>query len=281
MTISGEAHGRRYTIEALPANVLEIDPGVQRTLNESRVRAIAAAFDESALGVVTVSARRRLVMPSAPGEVDEEARYVVLDGQTRLAALRAFTGTDQTRMPVMCQVYHGLTRAEEAQVFLTLNNRAAVRPADKFRIALVAEEQWAVDLNAIVRRHGFEADRGAAPERRFTAISTALKIMNLPDGHETLGKAFDLIIKAWGHRANSASAEAVDGLGMLYHRHSAAVDTEGFAKRLARKETPQSFKGNVVAYKGAVGVSRTEAAYLHTLTVYNSGLRTQRLEARK
>lgn len=278
MTLSGEAHGRRYTIESLPANILEIDPGVQRTLNESRVRAIAAAFDESALGVVTVSARAAFRNGST---TETKTRYVVLDGQTRLAALRAFTGTDKTRMPVMCQVYHGLTRAEEAQVFLTLNNRAAVRPADKFRIALVAEEPWAVDLNAIVRRHGFEPDRGAASDRRFTAISTALKIMNLPDGPETLGKAFDLIIKAWGHRTNAASAEAVDGLGMLYHRHGAAVDTEGFAKRLARKETPQSFKGNVVAYRGAVGVSRTEAAYLHTLTVYNSGLRTQRLEARK
>lgn len=278
MTLSGEAHGRRYTIESLPANILEIDPGVQRTLNESRVRAIAAAFDESALGVVTVSARAAFRNGST---TETKTRYVVLDGQTRLAALRAFTGTDKTRMPVMCQVYHGLTRAEEAQVFLTLNNRAAVRPADKFRIALVAEEPWAVDLNAVVRRHGFEPDRGAASDRRFTAISTALKIMNLPDGPETLGKAFDLIVKAWGHRTNAASAEAVDGLGMLYHRHGAAVDTEGFAKRLARKETPQSFKGNVVAYKGAVGVSRTEAAYLHTLTVYNSGLRTQRLEARK
>src|SRR5947208_4151829 len=102
MSIPGEASGRKFTVETLPANVLEIDPGVQRALNQERVRKLSDNFDESALGVFVVSARRALTMPGAPGDVDEETRYVVLDGQTRLAALRRFTGSEETTLPVMC-----------------------------------------------------------------------------------------------------------------------------------------------------------------------------------
>lgn len=278
MTISGEAHGKRFTVETLPANLLEIDPSVQRTLSVDRARSIAASFDESALGVFTVSARAAFHNGST---TETRTRYVVLDGQTRLAALRIFTGTPETKIPVTCQVFYNLTRAEEAEVFLTHNNRAAVRPADKFRIALVAGERWAVDLDALVRRHGFEPDRGAKPDRRFTAVSTAVRLMRMPDGMDSLNRAFDLIVRSWGHRTNAASAEAVDGFGLLYQRHGAAVDTVGFSKRLARKETPQTFKGHVLAHRGALRLSRFEASYRWTLEVYNSGLRTNRLEPRE
>ena len=52
-------------------------------------------------------------------------------------------------------------------------------------------------------------------------------------------------------------------------------------ERLARKETPQTFRGNILAHRGALRLSRTEAAYRWTLEVYNSGLRTNRLEPRE
>lgn len=281
MTIPGEAEGRRFTVETLAANLLEIDPGVQRRPNESRMIRIASDFHESALGVLVVSARRRLVMPGAPGDVDEETRYVVLDGQTRLGALRRFTGTPDTTMPVVCQVYHGLSRAEEAEIFLTHNDRAAVRKIDLFRLALVAGQEWAVELDALVKRHGFITDDSSTrAERRFTAISTAQRIIKLPDGMDSLDKAFDFIARSWGHRINAASAEAVDGLGLLFHRHGAAVDVPGFARKLAATDTPQTFKSNVAAYRATMGVSRTEAAYRYVIKVYNSGRRSRGLEPR-
>lgn len=282
MSISGEAEGRRFTVEELPANVLDVDPGVQRRVNMHRVKLLADAFDESALGIFTVSARRPGPIAGS-GEVtaeDRKIRYVVLDGQTRLEALRVFTGSPDTSFKVLCQVYHGLTRAEEAEIFLSHNNRAAVRTVDKFRIALTAGEDWAVRLNRIVTRHGFEAGVNPTPARRFTAVTAAMKIMNLPDGEDSLDRAFDLVVRAWGHRQNAASAEAIGGIGALYHRHGAAIDTASFAKRLARKDTPQTFRSNTIANQGARRLSRTEAAYYYALSVYNLGLKSNRLEPR-
>lgn len=281
MTIPGEAEGRRFTVESLPANLLDIDPGVQRKPNESRIARIAADFHESALGVFVVSARRSpaALHPEAT-EGDKRPRYVVLDGQTRLGALRKFTGTEHTTMQVVCQIYHGLTRAEEAEIFLTHNDRAAVRKIDLFRLAIIAGQDWAVSLDELVRRHGFEATDSASPERRFTAISTAQRIIKLPEGMDALDKAFDFLARSWGYRVNSASAEAVDGLSLLFHRHGKDVDVVGFARKFAATDTPQTFKSNVMAYRAAMGVGRTEAAYRYVIKVYNSGRRSRGLEPR-
>lgn len=276
MTIPGEAEGRRFTVETLAANLLDVDPDVQRRVNEGRVARLAADFHEGALGVLVVSARESL----DPATSEIKLRYIVLDGQTRLAALRKFTGTEGTVFPLVCQVFHGLTRAQEAEIFLTHNDRAAVRKIDLFRLALVARQPWAIELNDIVSRHGYAAKDSALPERRFTAISTAQRIVRLADGAKSLDRAFDLLSRSWGYRVNAASAEAVDGLGLLFHRHGNDVEVVKFAAKLATADTPQTFKANVLAYRAATGISRTEAAYRYVLKVYNSGRRTKALEPR-
>lgn len=278
MTIPGEVSGRRFEVLTLPANVLDVDPDVQRMLNENRVRKLADNFDESALGIFTVSAREFL---SALKD-KTETRYVVLDGQTRLAALRRFAGTDKTALPVICQVYYGLTRQQEAETFLSHNDRAAVRTLDKFRLAIVAQEPWALDLDRLVKAHGFEIGRGARPTHRFTAVAASRRIMNLSSGPDALNRAFDLLVRAWGHRRNTASAEAIDGLGLLYQRHGAQVDTVSFASKLAGADTPQTFKGGVAALYGSESTSRTEAAYRYTVRLYNLGRKSDKykLQAR-
>lgn len=275
MSVSGEAEGRAFTVQPLRANQLEVDPHVQRSLNESRVAKLAADFHEAALGVFIVSARE-----SRNVETGLRTRHIVLDGQTRLAALRKFTGTDETAMEVVCQVFHNLTRAEEAEIFIEHNDRAAVRKIDLFRLALVAQHEWAVELDQVISRHGYAASDAAGKDRRFTAISTAQRIVKLPDGMSALDRAFDLLARSWGYRDGVASAEAVDGLSLLFHRHGSAVDVPTFAKKLATADTPQTFKAGVLAYRAATGISRTEAAYRYVIKVYNSGKRTRQLDPR-
>jgi hypothetical protein len=172
---------------------------------------------------------------------------------------------------VVCQVYHGLTRQEEAEKFLSHNDRAAIRTLDKFRLAVVAQEPWALTLNDLIVQHGFEIGRGARPERRFTAVASARRVMNLPDGPDSLNRAMDLLVRAWGHHRNVLSAEAVEGVGLLYQRHGDAVDTVNFARKLAGADTPQTFRAGVMALYSADSISRTEAAYRYTLRLYNQG----------
>jgi hypothetical protein len=278
MTIPGEVSGRRFQVQTLPANLLDVDADVQRMLNERRVHKLADSFDESALGIFTVSARDYL----DPESGTTSYRYVVLDGQTRLAAIRRFAGTDETTMPVLCQVYYGLTRQQEAETFLSHNDRAAIRTIDKFRLAIVAREPWALDLNRLVLEHGFEIGRGARPSHRFTAVAAARRIMELPGGRDALNRTLELSVRAWGHRRNSASAEFIDGVGLLYQRHGTNVDTVPFASKLAGTDTPQTFKSGVMAQHAAQGAHRTEAAYSYVLNLYNKSRKSaaRKLQAR-
>lgn len=278
MSIPGEVSGRRFEVRTIAANELDVDPDVQRMLNDNRVRKLTDNFDESALGIFTVSARRTL----DPETATSSYHNVVLDGQTRLAALRRFAGTDDTALPVICQVYYGLTRQQEAEIFLSHNDRAAVRSIDKFRLAIVAKEPWALDLDRMVREHGFEIGRGARPSHRFTAVASARRVMNLPEGPDALNRTFELLVRSWGHRRNASSAEAIEGIGLLYQRHGAAVDTVGFARKLASLDTPQTFKAGVLALYSSDSIHRTEAAYRYTVRVYNLGRKSDRykLQAR-
>lgn len=280
--IKGEADGRRYTYETLPASLLEIDPGVQRGLNPSRVDKIAKNFQESQLGTFLVSARQSLTLPGE-GEVSATVakRYVVLDGLHRLAALRKFAGTDSTTLPVTCQVYRGLTRSEEAEMFLAHNDRAAVKPGDRFRLAVVAGDRTALAINAIVTRHGFEVNINAAPAHRFVAVTTAQRIFSHYGGPEALDRAFEVAVRAWNHQTNTASADSIGGLGLLFLRHGEAIDVVGLAARLQRTGNAKQFIGRAAQIGPALGISRAEAAYRAALNVYNHGLKNNRLEPRK
>ena len=136
-----------FNTEYIPANELEVDPSVQRDISPARVKKIANSFAEHSLGILTVS--RRESRGFADSSNRTQVRYVVLDGQTRLAAVRLVAGTADTSLPLLCQVYRNLSRPEEAEIFLSHNDRAAVRKIDRFRIALVAKRR---DLHDLRRR---------------------------------------------------------------------------------------------------------------------------------
>ena len=73
----------------------------QRTLNEDRVRRIAAEFDERIANEPKVSCR--------------DGRYYVFDGQHTIAARKLRGGGRD--LPIRCKVFYGLTESDEALLF--------------------------------------------------------------------------------------------------------------------------------------------------------------------
>lgn len=273
MTLPSSHAELSFVMTELPANVLEVDPAVQRDLSVSRVAKISGNFTEHALGILTVS--RRAVRED--GTVTY--RYVVLDGQTRVAAVRKVAGTDDTTMPLMCQVYTNLSRKEEAEIFLSHNDRALVRKIDRFRIALVAQEQWAVEINFVAAKYGFEINPNTPPGRRVTAVSALEKVYRMDGGLDAIDRAFDTITTAWGHDTASANAEALAGLGLLYARHPGEVDFKGLGQRLAASGGPHRFMGAVTQRKHALGIPMAEAAYRVVVQLHDKGRRSRRIGA--
>lgn len=266
MTTEGHSGEYKYNFDHIPANLLEIDPGVQRPVSKTQVTRIAANFSEEALGVITVSARQDLV--------HNAVRYIVLDGQTRLHAVRAVAGTDDTSIQMLAQVYHNLTREEEAKIFLTHNDRVSVNPLAKYRVSLVAGEEWALDIHRIADRHGFEVSVDAPIHRRFTAVGRARTILAQEGGLDALDRAFDTITRAWGHQKKAASAETVSGLGLLYLRHNGKVDHHGLVMRLKESGDAASFCGKVKQRMGDMGLSLAEASYSRLVQLHDKSKKT-------
>lgn len=243
-------------IRVIPANLLSVDPEIQRPLDVGRVKAMAAQWNDSAIGVLTVSDR------------GGNSR-VVIDGQTRLAALREVAGGD-TALTLRCDEYRGLTRFEEAQLFLTHNDRKGIRPADRFRIALVAREEWAVDIQTVLNNHGWRAvgtDSDVPDTKQVTALSAAERI------YRRDASAFTATVKAltmaWGHQSSAMSVHAIYGVGNLFTRHE-EIDRNAFIAKL-RKMRSDSFIGDADMIRRSEGASVAAASYQNAVRIYNRG----------
>lgn len=255
----------KFVVKEIPANLLTVDPEVQRGVTESRVNKIVERFSEGSLGILKVSERQ-------PGV------YAVLDGQTRLAAIRRLAGDEATVYPLMCQVYLNLHRKEEARLFLESNDRTAVSSLDKFRLSLVAEEPWAQDINGLAEKHGYTISLSHGPRGRFTAVRVAERIYRMNGGREALDRALGTIASTWGQTPLAASAEAVAGLGLLYQRHPDKVHHVGLTKKLAEAGSPSRFVGAVSDMRAATGVTKSEAAYRYVVRVHDKNMKSNRID---
>lgn len=258
-------------VREIPANNLTVDPRVQRQLDPRRVAKLAADWDDLMVGVITVSHRKPF--PGQTGYPDLPESFVVLDGQTRLAAFRAVCG-DSTALPMTAQVYEGLTLAEEAAMFLKHNNRKAVLTRDKFRLAVTAGETWAVEINEILLSFGW-ASRGidaGRPMHQFDSVSAAEKIYQA-GGPDALRKTFQTITNAWGSKNRHAvCSQTLYGIGMLHARHP-ELDSKkihGLVTKLSK--TPVgTMIGEVTADRRRYSQSMQTAAYNWVVELYNRG----------
>lgn len=270
MTVSSQ-------VREIPASQLTVDPRVQRVADPGRIRKIAEDWDDKMAGVLTVSHRQALVMPGAPGDVDVTERYVVLDGQTRLEAFRVVCGPD-TAAPLLAQVYTGLTLQEEAAMFLEHNDRKAVHVRDRFRLAITAREEWALNVVEMTAHFGWAA-RGLEADpsftghklRRYACIGVVERVYKADDG-VALRRTLEVISNSWNGQTDTVTTETVAGIGGLFTKHPELEpkQVQGLVTKL-RKINPGQFVGEIVADKRRNGTSTAQAAYAYTKGVYNRG----------
>lgn len=271
----------QFKIKEIPADQLIVDPRVQRESNPARVRKMADEWNDAMVGVLVVSHRQgtRAVDFLRGGVAAESEQFVVLDGQTRLEAFRLVCNDDSvTAAPLLAQVYEGLTLQEEAEIFLKHNDRRAVAPLDRFRLAVTAKEEWALDIHDIAARHGWFAkgmDKGPNA-RRFAAVGSLEKLYNL-DGGVSLQRTLDVIDAAWENPNGAICTETINGLGLLFHRYGESVDDRSLVHKLAKLGFNRYLSGVSDRRRAMPGTSISKAAADWVLDLYNANRRTKRL----
>lgn len=249
------------TIEKLPAHTLRVDDRVQRTLSAPRVQRMSNALDLDGLAVLTISRR-------------PDGDYII-DGQHRYAALVA---ADMGDWEVDCKVYHGLTLAQEASLFRTLNETRVVGAFDKYTKGVLAGDPECVAVDVLVTEAGLRVAK-LPSNGCIAAVRSLTDIYAKPGGPEALAVTLATIVQAWGRGRDSLDGFVIAGVGAVFLRYGGQVDHMGLSRKLAKRPGgPTALIGDARGMR-KMRNSGTVADAMAEIIVrdYNSGKRSGRL----
>ena len=191
---------------------MRVSPMAQRELNSARVDKIAANFDPEQVGVLTVSHR--------------DGHHFIIDGQHRVEGMKAHGWGDQQ---IQCWVYEGLTEAEEAEMFLKLNDTLTVDGFAKYRVAITAGRPDECEIDRVVRTQGLVISTDKIPGA-IGAVGTVQRVYARA-GSNVLGRSLRIIRDAYGDPG--FRAEVIDGIGMLCQRFNGELPEADAIKKLS------------------------------------------------
>ena len=212
---------RKFTEEWIPVTDLDVDPQIQRfALNLRKVERIKAAFNPQALGVATVSRRNRVT-------------NILLDGWHRKQVVAELT--DNTG-ELLCHVFEGLTRAEEAQMFLDLNAGNQPGLLEKFRARIIAGDPIAVGVDETTKAYGFVVGpMGGNASISCVGALERIYRRSLDDEAEPnhLQMALLLVTRAWGVDRYATQAVILEGLASLWRVHTSNINVDRLVQKLS------------------------------------------------
>ena len=241
----------------------EVNPGL---LDERRAEHIALNFDPDQVGIFTISER-------------ENGRFVVIDGQNRLHALRLM-GWDGQK--VECHVYRGLTKKREAEIFLGLSETRNHKHGDRFHARITAGDPVACAIKKSVIAAGYAIERSARDGG--IAATSALEDVYRGKGLKVQGQnpqALDdtllVVTAAWGQTAQAVSGLMLRGIGAFFLRYDGVIDRERLVRKLsATKGGPKGLtlrgKGKKDIHGGTLSIGIAD----YLTGEYNRGLRGQK-----
>lgn len=178
------------------------------------VDALAADFDLDQLGVPVVSRR--------------DGHYQIIDGQHRIAALRAIGfGPEQQ---IECWVYTDLDEAEEAYRFIKANDKLGMKAYPLFVAALTAGLPEETDVARIVSG----CHLSVANNKTATTVSCVGTLMRVyrRNGPDVLGRTLRIILAAYG--PDALEAPIVDGIARLCDRYNGALEDQVASVKLSK-----------------------------------------------
>lgn len=210
----------KYTLEDIPVGDLEVDRRVQRTgLEMRKIEKMKTEWNENAEGFYTVSRRK-------------SGQLVILDGAHRWTAKKELTDNLGT---APCRILEGLSLAEEAEIFLALNNTTQPLPIDKFKVRVVKGDPVAEKIDEIVKSYGWVITR-APGDHHIRAVAALEKIYRRSEAADQDPNALTLtmlaVTRAWGNQHAAASAVIVEGMGRLFIEYSSKIVMDTLTTRL-------------------------------------------------
>jgi hypothetical protein len=239
---------------------LRIDSDVQRFYNPKWAAQIEASWDPLLVGTIVVSRR-------ANGDL------FVIDGWHRVKVAER---QDEAYI-LDCEVYEGLTKAQEAKRFLSANrDRKGVHQYDLFRVGLKAREWVYLEMQRQVTSRDLVIAR-TPYKNQVAAIAQCKRIVEL-DRKTKMGLlAMTLMVceNAWTRDKDTWDNRVLLAIAQVIHRNRDNIDLTRLTRVLGRAMVFQWKARSDGKTKGGGGSeSRSTAMARLVVEDYNSGLRT-------
>lgn len=254
------------SLKDMKVTEFSVDPAVQRQLNEPRVKLLTSKFNPKMLGLFTASKRA-------------DGRAYILDGQHRMAAAR----NKQYQGYVAVRLYENLTLAEEAQLFLDLNDTRKVNAMDKFLVRATMGDPAAVALKGALERVGLKASSQHSGGM-FAAIVSLERVYHgfMNKGGEPrldlVEATLQILTRAYGNKDRTAfQANTVQGIGLIIHIFGKRVNADDLVSAL-RSTTSDALAIKGRATKDLEGGTGAQGVAKVLLSYYNKNKSASRLE---
>jgi hypothetical protein len=244
------------TIEYIRVRDLSADPAYQRELNSKRAEAIGENLDTSRIGVLVASRRNG-------------GTVVVVDGQHRHHALMHAGRGDEL---VRCEIHHGLTRKDEAALFLKLNGgRKPIGAIDEYKAALEAGVPWAMEVHTIASGLNLKIQAGGS--RRTIQAVLAVKSVHLRQ--KNLKRTLAVLAK-WDDSAVTFNGELMKSVSIFIAHYEMREDSpgvdDGHLVRALMNQEPESVLAAIKRRVDGRIIKLPEAGCSVLLELYNKRL---------
>lgn len=243
---------RQCHLRWIKADDIGVNPVAQREFRVSWAQSILDQFDLDKFQVPHVNKRA-------------DGSLFVMEGQHSLWAYRQWVGEDQQ---VQVWLYDGLTEKEEAEFFLSLNNKRSIDAMAKFKAAVTAGRVEECDIDRIVRANECMVSSSKA-DNAISAIG-ALTTIYQRFGAKVLGQTLRVIRDSFAD--GGFERPVLLGIAMVLARYSDAIDQDRLIEKLG--QIRNGWNGVIQranSIKAAQGSTQIEAAAAAVVEFYNAG----------
>ena len=242
-------YNTHYEYKQVNTRDIRVDVLYQRDLDKNRVSQIVKNFDARLVNPCKLSFR--------------DGRYYVFDGQHTIAALKAVHKGQDCMLD--CKVFYGLTRCDEAELFVRQNGLS--RPVStnaKFRALFNNGDEDIIGMVQACEKSGIRVDfTGGKARNKVIALSSLFKVYSSASPRQ-FRNILEVLKAAWGGSPESFSSELLHGMWQF--------DRKILIRKLGRVTPVQIVReGKVSAAPGSMKYAR------QILSAYNNGMSIRRL----
>lgn len=192
---------------------LVTDGRFNRPVRDAHVSKISSGFVPRAIGTIELWKR-------------EDGRFVILDGQHRVEAMRSLGVPDAAKC-VPAMVHDDLTLDQAAELFVLLNATKLVSAYDKYRALLTAGHSETCDIERIVRVHGLRVGVSGDHDGQISAVAALRDVYKLgePEG-VVLGITLASLHQGWRDASEAYKSAMLKGVALYVHQHRDVVPAE-------------------------------------------------------